>query len=140
MSTQQGARCFGSNGITTTTENTSRFANSTTGIFHLDEQKQLSIDLLSCSVHHVSQGNGPVPLQVGIRITSKSTYVVLLNGSTPESESYARVSSLTPRRALTVLARTGQLLRLHIPSRFASLIARIFIPDSMAILETRLRD
>ena len=48
-----------------------------------------------CSVHHMSQGNGPVPLQVGIRITSKSTYVVLLNRSTPESESYARVSLWT---------------------------------------------
>ena len=46
-----------------------------------------SLELACCSVHHVSQGNGPVPLQVGIRITSKSTNVVLQNSSTPESES-----------------------------------------------------
>ena len=35
----------------------------------------------------MSQGNGPMPLQVGIRITRKSTNVVLHNSSTPESES-----------------------------------------------------
>ena len=37
-------------------------------------------------MHHVSQGNGPVPLQVGVRITSKSTNVVLHNSS---SDKYA---------------------------------------------------
>ena len=32
-------------------------------------------------MHHVSQGNGPVRLQVGVRITSKPTNVVLYNSA-----------------------------------------------------------
>ena len=35
------------------------------------------LELTCCSVQHVSQGNGPVPLQVGVRITRKSTNIVL---------------------------------------------------------------
>ena len=40
-----------------------------------------SLELTCCSVHHVSQGDRPVPLQVDIRITSKPTNVVLYNSA-----------------------------------------------------------
>ena len=45
-----------------------------------------SLELTCCSIHHVSQGNGPVPLHVGVRIKIKSTNVVLHNSS---SDKYA---------------------------------------------------
>ena len=40
-----------------------------------------SLELTCGSAHHLSQGNGPVPLQVGVRITSRLTNVVLNNSS-----------------------------------------------------------
>ena len=43
-----------------------------------------SLELNWCSVHSVSQGNGLMPLQVGVRITSESTNVVLHNSSSQE--------------------------------------------------------
>ena len=40
-----------------------------------------SLELTCGSVHHVSKGNGPVPLQVVVRITKKLTNIVLHNNS-----------------------------------------------------------
>ena len=49
----------------------------------LTKYKKISVGepLAQLQLHHVSQGNGPVPLQVGVRITSKSTNLVLCNSS-----------------------------------------------------------
>ena len=41
----------------------------------------LSLELTCSSAYHVSQGNGPVPIQVGVQITIKLTNVVLHNSS-----------------------------------------------------------